>query len=980
MYFRQFTVLCSCLLLALFPAFSQKFNFENYTVNDGLPNNAVKSIAQDELGFMYFGTNNGLGVYDGSVFSRFVLPGIESAQQFFRLRYLASGKLWINFTGNKQLMWLKKGVLDQPFLPRMADINNFYETPDSSSLICTDGGLFRLKGSKAEPINLAIRDDARLIHLLYPVGPDNMLILRRGYSVALINKHNYHTLDQSVDDISVTAVEQDKNGDVWLATDSHGLLMLDGAQLLAGKIVFKKLPAVLGFLGKEDIFCISKNRDNGNILLGTSHYGIVVYHEQGELQFINRSNGLSSNKVSCMYQDKDKNWWIGTDFGVDKLNNGNFIFYTVNGAPIGSTYRLEKDHAGNTWYFGNEQMYRTHGDTAVSMDYPPGVEKIALGICAVDDGLWVTVPHHVFFIRTTGSKPAVSCVLKTEDSYRRIIRWDTHTMLLGGGKTLAALRNNRIEMLSDKMQNIRALAKDHDGTLWVGTFSDGIYRLKLTPGKSADVVAKHTDGDAKSFTIGEVQRIADTTGTYNRFLCLLCDRHGRMWAGTRFNGIYLYQVDSDQARQIRQFSVRDGLGNNFITSLDQAPSGDVWVGTSTGFDRIVESAGKFQATQISQYSHFNTPVHEIIVNDEFMWAATDVGAVRLRITKDRNYLFPTWFKDLVLPDSIIHLFSNDTTLHFTSSQNTFSISFTAPFYINEQQTRYFYRLMHHKASDWTEIRGNRSINFTSLQSGNYVLELKSIAFNGQPTSITSRLAFVIATPFYRTTWFIGLVALSIALVVYGIYWYRIKELKKLYLVRDNISRNLHDEIGATLSSINIYSDVARQKVDDDHEIRPLLDRIYTGSGQVMENMNDIVWYVNPKNDSWEDIVVRMREFAIPILEARDMDVSFNADERLLAHKLTMQQRQNIYFIFKEAVNNIAKYSKATVVRIELDRNSNLLTLSLQDNGKGFDVGNSRKGNGLVNMHQRAAMIRATLVIDSIPGEGTSVFLRMLVNY
>ncbi|MET0635363.1 MAG: two-component regulator propeller domain-containing protein [Chitinophagaceae bacterium] len=959
---RVIEILCFSMLLLPGKAFAQKYNFENYSVDEGLPNNVVRSIAQDELGFMYFGTNNGLAVYDGSVFSPFALPGTGSGQQVFRLKYMPSKKLWINYGGNKDLLLVRKGVLETPPLNNSYDINNFYEEPDAT-YFCTDWGLYVHSRNKLLRVQLGLRNDDRVVHFLFPVGKDKILVGRKGYSMALVTAVNHQLLDETTDDISVNDIRESPDGNYWIATDSHGLLIIDGPQLKKGKIRFVPPPPVLAFLGKEDIFCIAYNEDDQSLRLGTSHFGILIYRKDGTLERLTRNNGLSGNKVNCMFLDRDKTWWVGTDFGVDKLSNTSCMFYgTADGNPIGSTFRLEKDSLGRTWFFANDYFYYTENEMAYRADYPTGVEKIALGTAALKDGIWVSVPNHVFYIDTRGKKPVVHPPLRTEDTYRRMVKWEDR-ILLGGKRSLAMLHHGQVTVIDNDFIDIRALCVDHFKKLWVGTFSHGIYRVDLhkTP---------------KGLHPKRMQQILDSNSNYNRFLTLMADDKGRIWAGTRFHGVYVYEVNEKTAVKKLELGMTQGLGNNSITSLTQVPGGDTWIGTSTGFDRYTENNSGAKIVRLSRHYRFNNSINQLMSDSANLWAATDVGAIRIHLTGEKSYRFPTYFKDITFPDSVRHLFTTDTTLLLKPAENSFSVTFTAPFYINEQQTLYYYRLLHGGPADWIEARTNHSINFNSLRSGRYTLELRSIPFNGQSDYLVSRLSFIIQTPFYRSTGFILLLFITGMLLVYLIYQYRINELKKLFIVRDNISRNLHDEIGATLSSINIYSDVARNKVDKKSEVRSLLDKIYAGSGQVMENMNDIVWYVNPKNDSWDDILVRMREFAIPILEAKNIDVSFIADEKLLHQKLSMQQRQNIYYIFKEAVNNAAKYSQATRVEISLIRTGVWLVLSIEDNGIGFPEGLVRKGNGMTNMKRRAQLLGTSLTIDSGPGVGTTVKLQI----
>jgi signal transduction histidine kinase len=142
----------------------------------------------------------------------------------------------------------------------------------------------------------------------------------------------------------------------------------------------------------------------------------------------------------------------------------------------------------------------------------------------------------------------------------------------------------------------------------------------------------------------------------------------------------------------------------------------------------------------------------------------------------------------------------------------------------------------------------------------------------------------------------------------------------------------------------------------------------------MEAMNDIVWMINPKNDRFENIMVRMRTHAAEIIEAAGSDLHISFDEKLAGIKLTMEQRKNFYLIFKEAVNNIVKYAKAKDVWIGMRMNNRQIELMIRDNGTGFDAVRPGHGNGLVNMKQRAELLNGNLRIESQRREGTTITL------
>lgn len=195
-------------------------------------------------------------------------------------------------------------------------------------------------------------------------------------------------------------------------------------------------------------------------------------------------------------------------------------------------------------------------------------------------------------------------------------------------------------------------------------------------------------------------------------------------------------------------------------------------------------------------------------------------------------------------------------------------------------------------------------------------------------------------------------------------------------MRNQIARNLHDDIGSTLSSINIMSKVALQQVDGHPSVSRDLEKIKDCSSIIMESMNDIVWAINPANDPIDKTILKMKEFAVAMLEPAGIGFSFREEGRLSDMKLGVEERKNLYLIFKEAINNVVKYSRATQVDIVLQVMTHRFQLKITDNGKGFDTERSYTGNGLKNMQSRASEMRALYEIDSSPAGGTRIGLEL----
>lgn len=205
--------------------------------------------------------------------------------------------------------------------------------------------------------------------------------------------------------------------------------------------------------------------------------------------------------------------------------------------------------------------------------------------------------------------------------------------------------------------------------------------------------------------------------------------------------------------------------------------------------------------------------------------------------------------------------------------------------------------------------------------------------------------------------------------------YSTRQKLKLQTLRNKIASDLHDDVGSTLSSISIFSQMAQQQ---SKEVIPMLETIGESSRKMLDAMADIVWTINPENDQFEKIILRMRSFAYELLGAKKIDFEFIADDDVAKMKLPMNVRKNLYLIFKEATNNMVKYAAADRALFSLTGEKNNLTMLIKDNGKGFDTSLTTDGNGLKNMKKRAVEMGAALVIDSLPGNGTTIQLQVEV--
>lgn len=323
---------------------------------------------------------------------------------------------------------------------------------------------------------------------------------------------------------------------------------------------------------------------------------------------------------------------------------------------------------------------------------------------------------------------------------------------------------------------------------------------------------------------------------------------------------------------------------------------------------------------------------------------------------------------------ILKTFIDETKeIKLSYKQNIVSFAFAGLNYFHSEKNQYAYKLKGFD-KDWIYTDATkRFATYTNLDPGDYTFEVKGSNNDGLWNETPTLLHIIITPPFWQTWWFYTLCALAFAFIFYAIYWYRLQQVIKLQHIRNKISGDLHDDIGSTLNSISVYSEVAKQ---DASKHAHALEMIGESSRKIIDAMSDIVWTINPENDSFENIILRMRSLAFNLFRTKSIEFTFRADESLNNLKLSMENRRNFFLIFKEAVNNIVKYAEAAGVSIQLVYVDSFIKLIIHDNGKGFDTAQHSNGNGLNSMKRRAKEMKAKFQIESSAGNGTNIKLIM----
>jgi two-component sensor histidine kinase len=357
--------------------------------------------------------------------------------------------------------------------------------------------------------------------------------------------------------------------------------------------------------------------------------------------------------------------------------------------------------------------------------------------------------------------------------------------------------------------------------------------------------------------------------------------------------------------------------------------------------------------------------------------------------KGYNYFFPDSIKENKnIPSVVItsfRIFDNEASLDKSISktdeiklsykENFFSFEFAALDYTNPKRNQYKYKL-EGVDKEWRNSKNIRTANYTNIDPGEYVFRVIGSNNDGVWNEEGASVRIIITPPWWATWWFRTIAIFAIAGIFGGSVRYvtiqRYKRRLALEKERTRISKDMHDEVGSSLSKISILSELAKQKADDP-KLKSDVEKISQSASEVVDNISEIIWAINPKNDSLDNLLAYIREYAAETLELKSIEYKIELPENIPAYNLSAETRRNIFLVIKEALNNIIKYANATLVNITVKLMESRLEISIKDNGNGFDVNNTRKfGNGLINMRKRIEDIGGEFKLDSEPGKGTEI--------
>jgi nitrate/nitrite-specific signal transduction histidine kinase len=303
----------------------------------------------------------------------------------------------------------------------------------------------------------------------------------------------------------------------------------------------------------------------------------------------------------------------------------------------------------------------------------------------------------------------------------------------------------------------------------------------------------------------------------------------------------------------------------------------------------------------------------------------------------------------------------------------YELHFACSDYSDPLRNSYSYRIKELE-DNWISLEDRHTLNVGGIPYGSYTLEVKAINSRGASSENILLFHIVVTQPFYKTWWFFALILTGIAIIFYAAYLLKYQSFKNILYLRMKIASNLHDEVGSLLTRITMFSDNLRYSKNNEEQRNTKLEKIAALSRDAVTSMSDVLWAIDSRNDFAGNLLDRMREHTEEMLFPLGIDVNFVLSGTDLKQPISSDMRGEIYLIFKEAINNIAKHSEATKVDILYQVNDKSFLLNITNNGAKEDISELSTGQGLSNMKMRAAKTGAKIQVKK-EGETFSVEIK-----
>jgi len=995
------------VLLLIFPttySFPQEKNISDisefstdpsklYTNKEGLPQSNVITTAIDKLGKLWIGTQDGAAVYNSYRWEIINMPQISKSNYIQSIKVFSDSSIWFGvlrggvarlYNGKFDFYTVSDGLPTNYIISIAEEIS---EDKKSIVWVGTNNGVARKDKGKWEIIST--ENEKELAgDLIYDIFQSNVgtvwFATNKGVSKYKNGKFSKLEMPKQIYNKQIFKIFQSSDGSLWFG--SSGLVgRYDGGNWQFFNLGFDE--------NKNRITSILESRD-GTIWIGSlngawklSRLKGNTYSEPSKIKFNLLTKNIDDFIVWSISETLDGSIWFGTFLGLIKYNYGKWKGLTEKmGLEQGGTTSIIQTKNGE-YYFGTDAglIHFKEG----KFDHVKNISGSILYLFEDKEGnLWISVflegvycyknkMWYKYQIKNGLSSNTNWFISQTSDG----------AMWFGSDLGVTKYLNNKWYRFNTKDglsdNTVLCLRESFDSTLYFGT----------TKGVSIYKNNKWDKLEAKNFSLDlAVSDIFEYTDSN-------LGRKG-LWIATLGGGVLFYDYKSNEITVYNTLT-SPSISNNSVYKIKKDSFGRLYFLTNHGVTRFTFVHKDSIRSEIFT-NEDGLPNNEGISSASFLdsegriWFGTTEGAA---LFDPRNEMVDTLKKQILLEKIIIKDFYDNNFIkngiELSYYQNTIFFEFALLSFFKENENKYSYQLVGYdnNRSEWTS---DFKKEYSNLPDGKYNFVLWGKDFNGN-ISGPIEFSFVILPPWWETWWFQTLMLLLVGGSIFlAIKIYTAQKIKKhlMELERKNlierertrISQDMHDLIGSDLTKIAILSDRIENELrtfDKDSKLDGIKNRIISIgeiSREIIDEMNEIIWSLSTKYDSLNDLVYYIHHYANEILEHHSTTLEFNLPERIPEIILPPEVRRNIFLIFKEAINNLIKYSKATIVKIMIGISDFNFYFEISDNGVGFlelqydNLQDRVPKFGIRNMKHRAKAIGAILEIKSSIGKGTVVKL------
>ncbi|MBI3517841.1 MAG: hypothetical protein HY062_00600 [Bacteroidetes bacterium] len=947
-------------------------------MKNGLTSNYCYDVLQDHKGYIWVATLNGLSRFNGNVWLNF-------QQQSKQLRYQLPanwvvdidedhlGNIWIN-TDRGIAMYHQKQDSIISFPKPVKGWGKISCTNTSQLLVSSWTGITQLqqKEHQLESVydyTVAARNSIPFIFKdvdgnNWACPEDHPSLIKITPGTKQLRYYRTITVDGKNQSPVINSILQYSADTLLLITKQNGVLKYCTRTNTAFRILKTKLPDDM------ELSCGLKYqiKDVVYFFIGTKKNGLYIIDLKNNHVYVNQHDynnpaSILSNYITSLTVDDNQGVWLGTSAGLSFFHpslqkNKYYYFFNNSTIPQGSLINAVYEVSHHNYLIGTDNSglflfnELTHQTESVNHDncQITSFEKLNANEILVSSNKGVynyQITNGACKLYKVGEKGFFYSTLRVKKLADSLVAFCTYYGLVI--YNTRALKVVYSELLAENEKNEKKFCKDvilANNKLWILRFFDGL---------------EIYDFATRKLSIAEFSEIKGKPVDYHN----MSNSGNDLYVSTSV-GIIKFRISN--SNDYKLLKTKDGLMGDEIENVCPINHNQLYYTTPEGLytydiknasSQLVNTYENYPQKWFNQLSFLNQESVVYTISDYFI--------------VNRPYLD---FKNTKAPSLLIErIFVNRKEIHNSSDtlilshkENTITFQLGALVYPNASKNIWYYQL--DKNDTTTKVTTSGEIELNNLPPGDYQLKIYSVNSDGYRSEYIKTIFMTIQEPFYNRWWFYILVCLGLALIFGSLYLYRKKQQLRLTQIRNQISRDLHDELGANVSSINIMAKMLLNKNKEQSD--PALTNISKYSVQISDAINDIIWNVNPNFDSISELIKRMTRFASETLEAANINYSINLPDNHLTIFLDNQVKYHLYLIFKEAINNSAKYSNASLVQIDIYYSTGSFLFKIKDNGLGFIESAIEKGNGLDNMRARANDINAEIIISSEINQGVEI--------